>query len=137
MRKEVGSVEWGFFARAGHPLQNNENIKSLAGYQLIGFSYIESDRVTQIANVHQLELNAQRFHGCENSRYSVQILKQTNAITCLPNISVQEELDNKTLVKLDVDIQHHQRPLVLSINKDYVSGSVARQITQVLRREDG
>ncbi len=133
MRKEVGTVKWGFFARANHPLQETQEILSLKGNRLLGFSYIESDRIIQLANANQLDLNALRSHGCENSKYSLMILKKTDAIACLPDIAVQEELDAGSIIRLNVKQTLRQRPLVLSINKDYVSGKTAKDIASVFQ----
>ncbi len=131
MRKEVGTVRWGFFARKNHPLANKNNIRSLKNYDLLGFSYIENSRIAQVANANQIKLDASRSHGCENSRYSMQILKQTDSIACLPEIATQEEVDKGNLARLSVVLETQERPLILSINKDTISAAYAKKIRRV------
>jgi|GEM_PF-6156658 len=135
MRKKVSEVSWAFYARKNNPLAAKKKINSLKGYALLGFSYIENNRISQLGSPHQIGLDAERSHGCENSRYALQIVKSTDAITYLPDIAVHEDLDSGAIVELPVEQDSHSRPLVLSINKDNISAKKAREIIGIFTTE--
>lgn len=126
-------VEWKLLVRKNHPLTRKKKLQSLENYPLLGFSYIESEQLVSRKSPLQEKLQASEASRVENSRYSVRIITQSDAVAYLPSISVIDELEHGLVECLDLEgFIPQSRKLCLHFNKDSMKTGEVKLITNAL-----
>ena len=128
----LGKLEMGFFVRKGHPLCRKPVLNGFEDYPLIGFSYLDSDRIyTRNSPFLESHGGSPGFHS-ENSRYSIKILKRTNSVAFIPKIAAYEE--GKNLVELNLPTEVKSRDLYLHVNIDTLKMKQLKSLEKLFKK---
>lgn len=133
-KTKVGEIDWGFYVRPGHPLLNKGPIDDFEKFEVLGFSYFDSDRVVNRPSDFIKDFNGVRGDSVENSRYSIKVAQQSNSIAYLPVISAWDEIENGELVSLDVEgFEGASRSVYLHSNVDTVKMKTVKLLESSLK----
>ncbi|NQZ00572.1 MAG: LysR family transcriptional regulator [Bdellovibrionales bacterium] len=131
----LGQIDWGVFVRKGHPLTKKPVISSLHGWQTVGFCYIEANRFIAKPSPIQKQMLSINGPGSENTRYSAQIIRHTDAVAYLPKIAMTENLERGEIIELEVEaIEPYSRQLVLHAHVDRVKRKWLDQFAGAIKR---
>lgn len=134
--KTVQSRDVNYFltVRKDHPLTKQKDIASLKGYPMVGFCYIDAaSRLVSIESPIQNQLAASRGCGSENTRYTIALVKHSDSIAYLPDISMLTEIASGALQVIKIkSLPAETKKLHLHFNMDTISQKIMTTLVKVM-----
>ncbi|MEO0336133.1 MAG: LysR family transcriptional regulator [Pseudomonadota bacterium] len=133
---ELGPIQWGVFVRKGHPLIRRKVISDLSEWETVGFCYIEANRFIAKPSPIQSQMQSRNGPGTENTRYSTQIILNTDAVAYLPKIAMSKSLATGEVAELKLEgLAPVSRQLVLHAHIDRVTGKWLELFAKLLKQK--
>ena len=131
---KVGTFDWAFYARKGHPLTYGATVQQIRKYPFtVPAFWLDKKVITGSDRLSELVSEKIRGHECQNAFTAIRIIQATDHIACLPSIVAKEALENGLVCSIPVvGIKSFTETVSIAVNIDRVSQNVFKALQQRL-----
>ena len=132
---QIGTLEWGLFARSQHPLTFGAKPEDLKQYRILRHAYWDGKNIANGEDLIPVETKHKNFgHEIQTAFTAIAIVQKTDDLCFIPTLAAHEALTRGDIARIPTQWSTQvTRPLMLAVHDEKINQKVYRELVSNLK----